>query len=183
LAQYGVEKPLFINETALLCSGGAPCSPPVPAFYEMQADYLVRAFTRGLSENILGYSWYTLEGEGWRYSGLLHSDASPKPVYTAYQVFTGKLHGSRYLRPVDYGLGIEGYAFQKGPAELHILWAIHDQRLPVHIAQNRWISAFDRDGNTLNPSPAGDQLQVEVGFSPIYISVFPERSSQNRHSR
>ena len=86
LAQYGVDKPLVINETALLCSGGTSCSPPVPAFYEMQADYLVRAFTRGLSENILGYSWYTLEGEGWRYSGLLHSDGSPKPVYTAYQV-------------------------------------------------------------------------------------------------
>ena len=182
LAQYGVEKPLVINETALLCSGGASCSPPVPAFYEMQADYLVRAFTRGLSENILGYSWYTLEGEGWRYSGLLHGDGSPKPVYTAYQVLTGKLHGSRYLRPVDYGPGIEGYAFQKGPVELHILWAILDERLPVRIAQTKWISAFDRDGNALTPNQVGDQLEVEVGFSPIYISVFPERSHLTHYS-
>jgi hypothetical protein len=117
MAEYSVEKPLALNETALMCPptvGGQQieyCNPPSDEFYLAQANFVIRSFVRGLSENVKGFIWYTLDGPGWRHTGLLHENNQPKPVYTAYQNLIKQLLYTRYIGQPSYGSRIEAYAF------------------------------------------------------------------------
>ena len=66
---YGVNLPLVINETSIICKYG--CLNHKEIFFQRQADFLTRSYVRALANNITGLIWYTLEGPGWYDSGLL----------------------------------------------------------------------------------------------------------------
>ena len=125
MADYGVDKPLVINEIALGCRDDfTECDPPSPEFYEAQADYVVRTFTRDLAEGIQVLQWYTLEGPGWREGGLLNADGSPRPSYVAYQQLVTRLQDSEFGQKVSYSANIEAYSFQSGSEVVHVVWSI-----------------------------------------------------------
>jgi hypothetical protein len=145
------------------------CSPPTSAFYRMQANHLVRSFVRGLSENISGYVWYTLNGPGWRYSGLLTKDNDPQPSYNAYQVLVDQLDKARFLGKFNYGDGIEAYMFNKGNEQVHVVWTIEPQSLKVVVPKSMFVAAYTREGTPLNPPLVGNQYEINVSFSPIYV--------------
>jgi hypothetical protein len=169
-AAFGVTKPLFLDETGLMCSEYYDwCNPPDARFYDMQASHLVRTFVRGIGGDIMGFVWYTLDGPGWRYTGLLDADQNPKPVYIAYDQLTHQLYYARYLGLADYGPGLEAYAFQRGDQRVHVVWAVEDQPLTISVPQSRFIAAYDRDGNPISPTPVGSDYQVGVGFEPVYL--------------
>ncbi len=50
MAEFGVSKPLYLNETGFGCieASSGPCDPPGADFFKMQAEHLVRAMTRSL---------------------------------------------------------------------------------------------------------------------------------------
>ena len=174
MSQYGIEKPVFLNETGLMCPDYYEwCTPPDAEFYQMQANHIVRAFVRGISENIKGFIWYTLNGPGWRYTGLLDGDADPKPVYIAYQQLILQLQNTRYVGPVDYGGGIEAYSFRRGLKYVHVVWAEENQIIAITIPQSEFVEARDRDGNLITPTLVGSDYQLQVGFEPIYIVRIP----------
>jgi hypothetical protein len=176
LQSYGVDKPLFLNETALGCMTEKTwCNPPAPEFYEAQADHVARSYTRGLSENIKGFIWYTLDGPGWRYTGLLHDRKDTKPVYIAYQQLAIQLHNTVYVGAADFGPSIEAYTFERGGRRIQVIWRISPTGNPVTVSipQNKWISGVTRDGAPLTPALVGGNYQVPVGFSPVYITRFP----------
>jgi hypothetical protein len=174
MAATGVNKPLIMNETSLMCPptvGGSPvgyCSPPTSAFYQMQANHLVRSFVRGLSENISGFVWYTLNGPGWRYTGLLTENHDPQPSYNTYQVLVDQLDKARFLGKFNYGNGIEAYMFNKGNKQVHVVWTIDPQSLKV-VVPKRSLSRHTRGRNTTGATLVGNQYEINVGFSPIYI--------------
>jgi hypothetical protein len=173
---YFVSKPLFLNETALGCPYEyAWCNPPPVEFYDLQADHVVRSFTRGLSENVKGFIWYTFNGPGWRYTGLLDANEDVKPAYIAYQQLSIQLHNSQYVSVADYGPGIEAYAFERGGRQIIVLWRISPTGDPVivSIPQSKFINAASRDGAALTPTPAGSDFQLPVEFSPIYVMRYP----------
>lgn len=170
MSQYGVDKPVFLNETGLMCpSYYAWCNPPDPSFYQMQANHVVRAFVRGIGENVMGFIWYTLDGPGWRHVGLLYDYTNPKPVYNAYQRLNIELQNSRYVGTVDYGNDIEAYAFCRGLEGIHVVWVKEDQTLTITVPQSEFVAARDRDGNPIVPTLTGSDYQLQVGFEPIYI--------------
>jgi hypothetical protein len=175
MAEYGVEKPLVLNETALMCPptvGGQPvdyCDPPSDDFYLVQANFVIRTFVRGLSEDVTGFIWYTLNGPGWRYTGLLTGSDEPKPVYTAYQHLIRQLFNTRYSGKPSYGSGIEAYAFKRGKEVVHILWGEGDETNIASIPKNKFIAAYDRLGNEISPPLVGNQYELEVAISPIYV--------------
>jgi hypothetical protein len=171
--EYGVKKPLFVNEISLTC---APefnpdlCNPPGEAFYQMQANHLVRAQVRGLGEGIMGFTWYTLDGPSWRNGGLLDDNGDPRPSYTAYQVLTQQLINADYLTPVDYGTGLEAYAFQVGTQQVHVVWSKVDSLdLTILVPASNFIEARTRDGTLIAPLPVNENIQISVGFSPVYV--------------
>jgi hypothetical protein len=175
LDQYGVQKPLFVDEVGLMCPEYYPnwCSPPNGTFYQAQANYVVRSLVRGLSENITGYTWFMLNGPGWRYSGLLYNENDPKPAYTAYQQLIHQLQYTKYVGSVYYNTGIEAYAFQRGDQQVHVIWTATDQSLIITIPSSRFVSAFAWDGTNIVPIPKGSDYGIPVGFSPIYLVLKP----------
>jgi hypothetical protein len=183
MAEYGITKPVVLNETGFGCidrqeSGDYCETTPDDYFYESQATHLVRYFIRAWSENIGGFYWYTLNGPGWRNSGLLDAAQQPRKVYIAYQHLSQKLRYARYLNPVDYGTGVEAYAFRVSSQRVHVVWAIEDQSLNIFLPTNKFIEVTDRYGNPLydqlNPPPqSGTDYVIQVGFEPILITRTP----------
>ena len=168
--EYGVNKPLFINETGLMCrDSDAYCNSPSQEFFQMQADFVVRSFVRSKSAGILGAIWYRIDGPGWRYTGLLDGNADPRPVYNAYQQLNTMIYRSSYIGPVNYGSEIEAYSFQKGNQEIQIIWTKTDITSTVSVAKDSYIEAWDEYGNALTPVDNGTSYQFSVGFSPIYL--------------
>lgn len=173
MSRYGVDKPLFVNETGTTCTW---CTPDQPDMLAMQANFLARSFPRALSEDIMGFAWFTLDGPGWNYSGLLDADQNPKPVYYAYQTLISNLTLARYHGPANYGAGIEGYAFRRdiggtdGRQEIHIVWAYEDMTFfNVTVPQSEFIAAYTRDGAAIDPMAFGDDYLFTIKFEPIYI--------------
>ncbi|MBK9711160.1 MAG: hypothetical protein IPO81_07450 [Kouleothrix sp.] len=176
MQQYNVDKPLFLNETALLATDltpcGTACPPPDAAFYEMQAMYLVRAFTRAFSEHVQAITWFTINGPGWRYSGLTDANYNPTPAYRAFQVFSSQITGAiGSPTPIDYGNGVEAYAYNKGDRQIQAVWAKQDQTLAISIPQASFVAAVDRYGNPVSAIPNGTDYVVLVRFDPIYVTV------------
>jgi hypothetical protein len=168
--QYGVDKPVFLNETSLMCpSYYSWCVPPAGDFYQAQANHVVRTFVRALSEEVMGFIWYTLDGPGWRYTGLLDGDDNPQPAYTAYRRLNAELDRTRFEGAVDYGAGIEAYAFRKNSEVVHVVWAQEDQFLQITVPQSKFIVARDRDGLQMTPTTAGSDYQLSVRFEPMYL--------------
>jgi hypothetical protein len=171
MANYGVSKPLILNETALGCNVEwyPNCADPEPLFYEMQADFVVRAFSRGISHDIKGFMWYMLEHPGWRQSALLFADGTPRPIYTAYQELIRQVGSSQYRGPATYGDAIEGYVFRRPARTVDVLWTKTDTTVQISVPQSKFIAAYDRSGNPITPVIELGQVKVNVGFSPIYV--------------
>ncbi|MFL5807651.1 MAG: hypothetical protein ACJ8CR_38730 [Roseiflexaceae bacterium] len=177
MARYSVTKPLFLNETGLMCPEVAPysawCTPPSAEFYRIQAIYVIRAFTRSLSVGVQGMIWYTLDGPGWRYTNLLDANNQPTLAYDSYRIFSAQLQNSEYLWPVNYGNGVEAYAFRKAGQILHVVWAKQNQTLAVIIPQSKFLHAVDRRGRTIQPFVRDKDYLLPVSFDPIYITRWP----------
>jgi hypothetical protein len=179
MADYEVEKPVFLNEAGLMCPpkvGGEPvdyCDPPSADFFDMQADHIVREFVRGLSEDVMGYVWYTLDGPGWRDTGLLDENGDPRPVYTAYRNLINLLKDAPFVQVANYGSGIEAYVFSGRNGYIHALWSIEDQTHTVAVPQDKFVAAYDREGNTITPTSSGDNYEFTIQFEPSFIVSLP----------
>jgi len=176
---YGVNKPLVLDEVSLLCPNQAPvvfpwCTPPDSRFYQAQADHLVRAFVRGIREQLTGFTWYTLEGPGWRHSGLL-SGNSVKPVYLAYKHLISRLAGSVYIGDADYPEPLNGYVFDRlsDPPRQHlvVVWADVGTQASLLIPQAQWLAAYSRDGDIIAPIVDGEYFRVVITPHPIYLEL------------
>jgi len=167
MAPFGVDKPLYIDEVGMNCSW---CTEPLQdRFLQMQADFLVRSYSRALNENISALMWYTLDGPGWHYSGLLDSNQNPKPVYYAHQQYITRVERSKPLGPVSYGTGIEAYAFGRGGMVTHVIYTITDTAITISLPQNEFIAAYTRDGAVITPGLSGSDYTFQVTFEPIYL--------------
>ncbi len=171
---YSVDKPLFLDEWALIwCGSRSGCGPPDASFYEMQANYIVRTGVRGVGGGVQGLIWYTLDEPGYRYSALLDNSGVPKPVYQAYRQLMLQLNKATYIGPIDYGAAVEAYAFRRDAEDVQVIWTKDDVTVPITVPQSRFRRAFDREGNPLNPVVMGTNAQLTVGFKPIYIILGP----------
>jgi hypothetical protein len=174
MSAYGIDKPLFLNEWGLLwCGSRQGCSPPGESFYDMQANFAVRSGVRGVGGGLQGLIWYTLDGPGYRYSGLLDGSGNPKPVYRAYQQLLLQLNTATYIGVVDYGVAVEAYAFRRSGELVQVVWTKDATAVQITLPQSRFRGAFDRDGDPLIPVVIGTNYQLTVGFEPIYLILNP----------
>lgn len=181
MAEYGVNKPVVLNESGFGCIPSTTylyCDDPDDRFWESQATHLVRFFVRSQSEGIDSFVWYTLNGPGWRNTGLLDGSQQPRKVYNTYQYLSQKLHYARYQNTIDYRPGIEAYEFRINSHRVHVLWAVEDQILDVIVPSGAFFEVTDRYGNVLynqsNPPPqSGSDYLIQVGFEPVLITYNP----------
>lgn len=170
MREYGVDKPLFLNEGGFMCQPHNPwCDPePTAEFYDIQATYAVRAFTRGLAEEVEGFLWYTLH-EGWRFTGLMVG-STPRPVYYSYKQLSTQLLGASYNKNQPfYDQNVEAYRFDKNGEQIHILWTIDGEDLTIPVPQNEFLRAYKQNGEELTPTLRGSNYQLQAGYDAIYI--------------
>ena len=167
LAKYGITKPLMHTESALLCPewNKLLCNPPVDDFYEKQADYLVRLYIRNWAADIYGTIWYQFEGPGWRYSGLVNADDSPRPAYTALKYLTNELDQSVFNRTVTQYSYLQGYEFIKYSMNVWVLWAADENVHTIELPNNT-LNVYDKYGNPIIPK----DRKISV-LSPIYVEL------------
>lgn len=166
MQKYGIDKPLFYNETGFLSANTTPDA----AFFESQADHLVRIMTRAMSARIQAVCWYTFEGPGWRLSSLLDHNQNPRPAYTAAQQFIART--SESAPPValaSYGNGIEAYRFAQAEQVVDILWSRDTTVQTISLPRMAFIEARTRDGDLIEPVQTPAHVQIQVGASPIYL--------------
>ncbi|MBP1465172.1 cellulase family glycosylhydrolase [Candidatus Chloroploca sp. M-50] len=172
MSRYGVDKPLWLNETSLLCTN---CSDLLfPTFSIAQADHVVRVMARAAGNQIDMVAWYTLNGPGWRNSGLLDGQNRPRPVFIAMQHMIRLTRGYQQVEIIDYGQpeAIEGYRFTNGPRQIDVLWSRSAENQTVSIPVGQFFMATSLDGVELDESlmqRVGDEFHVTIGFTPIFI--------------
>jgi hypothetical protein len=168
LAKYGYDKPLMLTETGILCR---KCPSPAPEdFLLAQAAYLPRLYTQSMALELQAVIWYTLNGPGWRETGLLDADQQPRPAYEALMALTTRLANVDYLGPLEQFPGLEGYAFRRrdGQGEVWVLWAPEDSEVSIELPPGLQ-QAYDLGGQPLS-LPDGS---LSVGFAPVYLEVSP----------
>lgn len=170
MTQYGVDKPLFLTESSLICPewNQQNCLPPDDQFFQSQAEYVVRLFVRNWALGVYGTIWYDFEGQGWRYGGLVGSDPSnPKLSYQAFKFLNEKLAGMEYFGEVSQTNGIEGYSFVSSNHRTWVLWSQDESPQTLDLPSDI-IAAYDIFGQPL------DLGEKEFTItSPVYIDMAP----------
>ncbi len=160
LRNYGFEnKPLINTESALLCSE------PINECLETQAMYIPRAYAEALALRLPGQIYFAMINEGWRYTGLVYPDLTPKPAYRAYRTAAEWMGDVRYVAPVTTYEGITGYLFARFEtnAQIQVLWSTDGN--PRNITLPAGAVAYNRYGEFWGTGT------VSVDFSPIYVRL------------
>jgi hypothetical protein len=163
LAQYGVDKPIMMNEGGLIChESNSAC--PSDAYYNDQAIHAVRMYTRSWANGLVGSVWYTLNGPGWRESGMLDKQQEPRPAYNTLQFMASLLDGATFSQNLSEGT-LEGYQFERDGTIYQLYWT-QDGSTISHPLPAGTQSIYDKTGQELT---LGEM--IEVGKEPIFIEI------------
>ncbi len=168
MLSFNISKPLFNTENALLCPETQTfCAPPPTDFFEDQADYVVKAYTRSMALSIEANIWYTFNNGGWRYSGMLDDTNTPKKAYEVYVYLISRLRKAQYLNTITSYGGVSGYRFTRGNSpQIWVLWSQDGtpKNVPLPAGTQHM---YDKYGVEQTPTPT---LSVS---RPIYLEVVP----------
>jgi hypothetical protein len=174
LNAYGITGKFIMNtETGLVCGGfnDKPGTPPCdedPAsdFEQTKAYFITQEFAAAIAENLRADIWFSVFG--WRNSGLLYPDGTPRPAYNSYQFAHSELENASFAGIIgddDTGgvTGIKGYKFEQDGHPIWLIWsldgAIHSLTFSMTPAK-----VFDVYGNVVsivNP--------LNINLMPVYI--------------
>jgi hypothetical protein len=160
LARYTIDKPIMLNEAALLCWDKCPYDDYNPG----QANYIVRLYTRAQAQGLMGAIWFSLDGPGWRGGGLLDGAQAPRQSYHAYTFFARLLKDAQFEGSFSNG-ALEGYTFRKGSTVYHICWTNDGSVVSFPLPPNA-ATLYDK----LGTARALRDATVNVGFEPVIIA-------------
>jgi hypothetical protein len=123
LDSFGVTNKFIINTESALISD---CCPDDPSFELTKAYYVAQGYSVALTEGFVANIWFNILG--WRNSGLIHPDLSPRPAYHAFTVSREILRDATALGPISPAdvspiNGVSGYKFERNGDEIWILWS------------------------------------------------------------
>lgn len=176
MQQYGINKPLFLNETGLRCDGRySSCETQPTAFEQAKANHLIRSSMRAMADGIENYIWYTLQGPGWSNTGLLDVNQQPRPAYTAMKTAIERFNEVRVPPQLftGYGTNIEAYRFRGNGFVLDVAWSVDSTLRQITLPATSFIAAYTRDGDPITPVSAGGNMIISVGFENIYLKRKP----------
>ena len=163
MANYGVNKPIHMNEGGLLChESNTLC--PSDTFYNAQANYVPRLYARAWANGLQSAVWYTLNGPGWREGGLLDGSGNPRPAYNALKFMGNLLGGATFQKTLSTGK-LEGYAFTNRNTEIQLYWSNDGSTHSVSVPA-RTEAVYNKVGQSISFSGS-----ISVGQEPIYIQI------------
>jgi hypothetical protein len=169
LAKYNLDKPIIHTEGSLICPewNSSQCNPPVDAFYEAQADYVVRLYVQNWADDLFGTIWYQFEGPGWRFGGLLDEDQNPRPSFEALSFLTVELSEAGYSGEVTQYESLVGHKFLKPDKQIWVVWSPDEVETQIQLPENLLV-VFNKYGEDI--TPPGKDITVSC---PIYLELIP----------
>jgi hypothetical protein len=169
MARFGVSKPLFNTEGALLCPE------PSAACAQAQAHAMGRLYVRALRDDLLGLVWYVYESDSFRSTALVEP-GDPKQRRPAYAAFA---HASRALAGHSYGgpllglpAGVEGHRLLTDQRSTWVIWANTPTAVRLEPGSGAAPVCTNWDGTLLACVPdAGGILTLSAGPGPIYVAL------------
>lgn len=166
MAQYGLQKPLMVAEASLACSEDNPACPE-NNFFDDQANYAIRLYTRAWANDIVGVIWFMLHSNSWRHTDLLYRGNVPKPVYTSTQFLSDLLLGATYGGSLSSDM-IEGYWFEKGDSIYRLYWTNEpDISVPLSLPETTE-AVYNKYGEEI---AVDNDSSLEISFDPIIIEM------------
>ncbi len=169
--QYSVSKPIIMNEGGLMCYSDDNDNPDCLSddLKSAQANYVVRLYARTWANDIIGSTWYTLNGPGWRQGGLLDGNQDPRPAYNTFRFMAQLLEGASYLGQLSSG-SLEGYVFYNESAhgEYRVYWTNDGSTVPLSLPAGT-SAVYDKFGQDITPGGG----TISVDFEPIFIETAP----------
>jgi len=140
-----------------------------------QVHYMLRAYTEFLARGIDRIGWFLVrawygEVKGTAQAGLLRTDWTPFPSYTAMAVMGSTLGKAEYQGRLTLGK-LQGYVFNphlKGQKQVAVVWLdtdSNDERAPLDLRELRGVEVVDVMGQKISPSGGA----VQVGRMPVYV--------------
>lgn len=179
LSAYGYSKPLYLNETALMCVNDVPaapsytyCNPPEDDFYVASAHYAIKGGLRAMSIDVKAFVWYVVDDGGWRSSGLYHWNGTPRLTYGALRTFAQMIRNTTYLSAGSgYPDTHEAFVLRRSSNEhVHVVWSKTVDQAAVTAPASKVLASYDMNGNVLPPNGTiGTDEFWNVGIDPIYI--------------
>jgi hypothetical protein len=161
LDRFGVGDKGLINTEAAL-----QCSEVTDECLETQAMFVARVYAEALALDLEAQVYFAMINEGWRHTGLVLPDLTPKPVYYAYQVAAEILTQAQYDGSVaSYPPQVEGYVFRLNDRTgyVDVIWSADGTAQRVTLPAGA--SAHDRYGE-----PVAGTGTISVGSSPVYVT-------------
>ncbi|HEY5270749.1 MAG TPA: hypothetical protein VII97_10460, partial [Anaerolineales bacterium] len=168
LNSYSVSGKFLMNTEAGLVCGDADGSQSyckTVDFETTKAYYVVQTYAVGIAEGLRANIWYSVLG--WRGSGLLYANLSPRPVYTAFQFARSELRDATWVRDVTEYTGVTGYEFQRGDRRIWVLWSLDGNTHSISLPDVP-LAAWDALGNSV-PTVAS----MDIDLNPFYLEWNP----------
>ena len=164
MSTYGISgKRIIMNEGALLCNE-AQTNCLTEEREQAQAVYAVRLYTRAWAHDIDAVYWYTLNGAGWRYGGLLPGN-TPTLAYRAIQQMSQQLYGGTFIADIS-SPPVEGYRFKAANGALvDIVWRTEEGTPVTWVLPPNTTNVLDMFGE---PLPYTGNT-IDIAFAPLYI--------------
>jgi len=182
---YGISKPIYLNETALMCvndteNSPAYCGdnagvPPDAGFYTASSRFAVKGAMRAMSVDIKAFIWYVVDNGGWRNVGLFNTSGNPRPVYNVLRTLSQMIQNTTYLSTGSgYPTTHEAFVLRRSSKEqVHVVWSKTTATAIVSAPTAKVIGAYDMYGNALTPVQSNGNSSWSVGIDPIYIVRAP----------
>ncbi|MBU4352880.1 MAG: cellulase family glycosylhydrolase [Nanoarchaeota archaeon] len=162
LSQYGVSGKFLMNtEVAILCDSYSNDS----TFETTKAYFVTQAYAAAIAQGLRANLWYSVLG--WRNSGLLNSDLSPRPAYTAFQFARNELRDAAWVRHITEYTGVTGYEFQRSDRRIWVLWSLDGNTHSVNLSAAP-LAAWDALGNSVPPAAS-----MDIDLNPFYLEWNP----------
>jgi hypothetical protein len=159
---YSVSGKYLMNtESALLCDACSNDS----VFETTKAYYIAQAYAAAIAQGLRANIWYSVLG--WRNSGLLNSDLSPRPAYTAFQFARSELRDATWVREITEYPGVKGYEFKRGDCRIWALWSLDGATHSISLS-GAPVAAWDALGNSVTPAAS-----MNVSLNPLYLEWNP----------
>ena len=183
MAAYGVDKPIMNTETALLCGGfddtygGPGCeSTPTSPFEITKAAYIVHSYVNAISIDLKMNVWFFIKG--WRNSGLIFRDNTPRPAYLSMAFARSELADAAFtgnMTPEELNnhTALAGYKFKRdglNARRIWVIWALGRGTYTLTLPA-RPLAILDMYGaSILDPLTP---KTVDITLRPVYIEWGP----------
>jgi hypothetical protein len=168
LSSYTVSGKFLMNtEAALVCGtfegAGSYCQ--TEDFETTKAYYVAQVYAAAIAQGLRANIWYSVLG--WRNSGLLNADLSPRPAYTAFKIARRELRDAVFVGEITEYAGVMGYKFQRGNRRIWVLWSLDGNPHSITLSSVP-LAAWDALGVSVIPASS-----MNITLNPLYLESDP----------